>query len=157
MAFTPEEERVLKAIASGLLNANGSGKAGAVGKAEATDEELDGRFGDPAVRKDPKRWAGASYVGAKYSECPSDYLLVLAESLEYFADLDSKKADPKKHKNGTPYWQYNLKDAKLARGWARRNRGRTFDPPTGGVASDDGGSASGADDFGGSPDGEIPF
>ena len=131
--FTAAEWRALKALASGIATASGGTAAGGSGEAAAgdaaPDAELRGRYGNPKVRKDPKFWAGAPYVGANYSQCPSEYLIVLAESLEYFADREQKKPSPKVHKNGTPFWKFDLKDARLARGWARRNQGRHFDPP----------------------------
>lgn len=146
--FTVEEWRILKSLASGIVGArNGGGVApggrtqqfagpGAVWvtglqPAAASDAELRSPYGDPEVRRDPKHWAGPSYVGAKYSACPSDYLLVLADSQEYFARKDSEKPEKeqKKHHNGTPFWKYNLQDAGRARGWARRNQGIAKPPP----------------------------
>lgn len=140
-AFTAPEWRALKALASGLASAAGGASngasAGGQGPAVATDAELRDRYGDPSVRRDSRRWAGASYVGANYSRCPSDYLLVLAESLEYFADKDQKKPEPKCHANGTPFWKFDLKNAALARGWARRNEGKQFAPPVPAASTDD--------------------
>lgn len=135
-----EEWRVLKSLAGGVVRAmRGNGGDSGDGPAVAEDRDLDSRFGDPMVRKDPKRWAGDSYVNAHYSQCPTDYLLVMAEGLEYFASRDKAKpeAEQPKHKNGTPFWQYNLKDAARARGWARRNQGKTFDPPSSRVDTSD--------------------
>ncbi len=81
----------------------------------ATDAELDGRYGDPKVFGDPKRWieqGGESFKGRAFSECPPDYLDALAEMSDYFA---GRETDEKKK-------GYKLKDAKFARGWARRLR-----------------------------------
>ncbi len=129
--FTTPEWRALKAIAKGVVDAmNGAdGSDSATGPAVAPDSELDSRFGDPTIRRDPKYWAGASYVGARYSECPSEYLIIVAESLEYFVEQDKAKANPRKNDKGVPYWQYNMKDAARARGWARRNHGKSKPPP----------------------------
>jgi hypothetical protein len=131
--LTDEEKRVLKALASSLVRSLGRGGSEGAGSSRpvADDAELDSRFGDPSIRKDPKRWAGASYVGCRYSQCPTDYLLCLAESNEFFADKDKAKPDPPKHQNGKPWWEYNLKDAARARGWAVRNRGKAMPPPGG--------------------------
>jgi hypothetical protein len=143
--LTDEERRVLKALASSLVRSLGRGGSASAGSSRpvADDAELDSRFGDPSIRRDAKRWAGASYVGARYSQCPTDYLLCLAESLEYFADKDKAKPDPPKHQNGKPWWEYNLKDAARARGWAERNRGKAMPPPGG----DGSGAEPGGDDF----------
>jgi hypothetical protein len=133
--FTGDEWRVLKAIASAIVAARGGRSAsssnGASGAEAASDADLLSPYGDPSIRRDPKRWAGPSYVGAKYSECPTDYLVMLADSFEYGAGKDSQKpeAEQKKHRNGTPFWKYNLQDAKRARGWARRNLGIAKPPP----------------------------
>jgi hypothetical protein len=129
--FSAEEIRVLKALVAFVQGAargtaptapatSGNGSA----KPAASDDDLNGRYGDPSVRKDPKRWAGASCVGLNYSACPSDYLLLLAEYLEWGADKDAAKPEPPKHANGTLYFEYARKDARLARGWARRNEGK---------------------------------
>lgn len=137
--FTAEEIRILKVLAGGILAGLGTGTtASASTVSAASDADLDSQYGDPTVRKDPKRWAGASYVGAKYSECPSDYLLVLAESFEYFAAKDQQNPDCRKHRNGTPFWKYNLIDAGRAKGWARRNKGLVKPPPAQVVEDDDG-------------------
>jgi hypothetical protein len=90
----------------------------------ADDADLDGEWGAPAVRKDPKRWTGASYVGKKYSECPSDYLLQLAGLLDWQAGKDEEKGDT----DSLKYAGYKRRDAARARGWAKRNAGKTFAP-----------------------------
>ncbi len=75
--------------------------------------DLDGPHGDPVIKaKDPRDWAGGSMRGRTFSECPPEYLDLLAERLDYFA---SKEEDAKKQK-------YNLLDAQRARGWAARLR-----------------------------------
>lgn len=143
LALTQEEIRALKWFVKllrgvtalikggGAGNANGAA-AGAPGQPQppAPASELDSRFGNPTVRKDPKRWAGPSYIGARYSECPTDYLIETAESYEYFAAKDAQKPDARKHeKSGKFWWELNLKDAARARGWAARNRGKSLPPP----------------------------
>jgi hypothetical protein len=138
--FTSDEIRILKSLASGMLKAMGRGAPASNGAAmagAADDSELDGKYGSPKVRKDPKRWAGASYVGAEYSRCPSDYLQELAGYLDWCANKDAMRPDPKRHRNGTPYYEYDRKNAALARGWAARNAGKTFDPPAQAEAVDD--------------------
>lgn len=137
----------------------GGASTGGSSKPEADDAELDGRFSDRSVRKDPKRWAGASFKGASYSQCPSEYLLVLADYLEWGADMDARKSEPPKHNNGTPYFEYARKDARLARGWARRNHGKKFNPPAPPPSddfSDDSGGGETAPSYEGDET-EIPF
>lgn len=137
------EWRALKALASGVVrlgadNGNGApaggGNSGA--PAVASDRELMGQYGDPTVRRDPRRWLGASYVSANYSQCPTDYLLVLAEQLEWSAEKDQEKGEAAgKNNRGEFWWKWNLKDAAKARGWAARNAGKVMPPPQ---SSDDG-------------------
>lgn len=94
-------------------------------EAVATDADLDGQYGDPDVRFDPKNWSGQSYKGRKFSECPSPFLDQLAEVFEYFA---SKETDEKKI-------HYKKLDAARARGWSIRNRNK---PATAPEPEDDG-------------------
>jgi hypothetical protein len=82
----------------------------------ATDADLDSQWGDPSVRKDPKRWTGESYEGKRYSECPPAYLLALADLLLWQAGKDEASGDATKMK----YVGYKRKDAARAIGWAKR-------------------------------------
>lgn len=93
--------------------------------AVADDRDLDSQYGDPEVRFDPKRWDGPSYVGKRYSECPSDYLDTLAGFLDWSAGKDESSGDEKKVKNAS----YRRRDAARARGWSRRNAGQRAEPP----------------------------
>lgn len=77
------------------------------------DRLLDGPYGDPVIKaKDPRDWTGEPMTGKRFSECPPDYLDLLAERYDFFA---SKEEDEKKR-------GYNVTDAKRARGWAARLR-----------------------------------
>ncbi len=74
---------------------------------------LDDQWGDPVIKaKDPRDWAGETMQGRKFSECPAEYLDLLADRYDYFAERedDQKKAG------------YNRLDAARARGWAARIR-----------------------------------
>lgn len=85
--------------------------------APASDAELDGERGDPIVKWDPKYgWDGPSYAGSRFSECPADYLEVVAQARESSAakKTDSQKAD------------WDRQEAACARGWARRNRAKAL-------------------------------
>lgn len=75
--------------------------------------DLDGKYGNPVIRaKDPRDWQGESMKGRRLSECPPEYLDLVAERCDYFA---SKESDQKKQ-------GYALLDAQRARGWAARLR-----------------------------------
>ena len=75
--------------------------------------DLDNAHGDPVVRqKSPKDWTGADMTGKRFSECPAEYLDLVAARLDYFA---GRETDEKKRR-------YNELDAARARGWAGRIR-----------------------------------
>lgn len=80
----------------------------------ATDRDLDGTHGDPAVKFAPRDYRGPDMKGRQYSRCTPEFLDILAESLAYSA------ANPKEGKE--KFAKYNAIDAKRARSWARRLR-----------------------------------
>lgn len=90
--------------------------AGAV----ATDADLDGKYGDPVVRLDPKRWTesgGESCVGLAYSACPAAFLDELAAFLEWSSARPRAGLTPE---DAAKYARYDATDAARARGWAAR-------------------------------------
>lgn len=87
----------------------------------APDSDLDGQWGNPVVKaKDPKDWTGESQLGKPFSECPPDYLDLVASRLDYFAD--KAEAEGAVTSAGKPVAPYNRRDASRARGWAKRLR-----------------------------------
>lgn len=79
----------------------------------ASDADLDSKYGNPEVKaKSPRDWMGDSQHGKRFSECPPDYLIMVADRLDYFA---GNEEDPKKAR-------YNRLDASRARGWEQRLR-----------------------------------
>lgn len=86
----------------------------------ASDEELDGKYGDPEVKHNPRAWDGDDCVGRQMSQCPPDFLDLFAEYKDWSADKDD--AEGSTDKKGRPTSYYGRKDARLARGWARRLR-----------------------------------
>lgn len=117
----------------------GNGKTGGGLVAPASD--LDSQYGNPVVRKDPKRWSGASYAGCHFSECPPEYLESLADFKDWQADRDEEKGT----EDGIKYARYGRKDAARARGWAERLRNGWT--PMGHVPTGDAGSAPQDDDI----------
>lgn len=89
--------------------------------AEATDYDLDGQYGDPTIKNDPRRWDGESFAGFHYSETTPEYLDCVAGFKDWQAGKDEESGA--KDAKGRPKAQWARKDAKLARGWARRLRG----------------------------------
>jgi len=90
----------------------------------ASDADLDGKYGDPAIRaKDPRDWTGDSMLGRPYSDCPPEYLEMVADRLDYFNSLLGDSADDQKKR------KYQSLDAARARGWAQRKRNGWQPPP----------------------------
>lgn len=82
--------------------------------------DIDGKFGDPDIRKDPsaKYWSGESFQGRKMSQCTPEYLEAFAKYKEACAHMNEREGDPAKAK----YVGYDRRDAKRARAWAERLR-----------------------------------
>jgi hypothetical protein len=90
--------------------------------------DLDGKYGDPVVKaKDPRDWAGPSMIGRKFSECPAEYLELLADRYVYFAEKNDENDE--KTDKGVPKSKYALADAARCRGWAARIRSGAHVPP----------------------------
>jgi hypothetical protein len=93
----------------------------ALPKPVASDADLDGQYGNPNVtQKDPTDWKGPSMNGRRLSECPAEYLDLLASRHDYFA----RKADEegKVTESGKPVAPFERRSAARARGWAKRVR-----------------------------------
>jgi len=85
----------------------------------ASDADLDSKFGDPEVRaKSPRDWTGPPMQGKHFSECPAEYLDLVADRLDYFAGQNEAERDAESMKKA----RYNRLDASRARGWATRIR-----------------------------------
>lgn len=100
----------------------------------APDHVLDGQYGDPLVKKkDPKDWTGGSMKGKKFSECPAEYLEMVADREDYFLEtnqaslLDAQEKDEQDALKKSI--KYNALDASRARGWAARKRAGWQPPP----------------------------
>ncbi len=87
----------------------------------ASDQDLDSQYGDPIIKmKDPRDWTGPSMIGLTFSQCPAEYLDLVADRLDYFASKAEEEG--KTTSAGKPVAPYNRKDAARARGWALRVR-----------------------------------
>lgn len=114
----------------------------------ATDRELDSQWGDPQVKLVPKTWtAGGVVKGQKFSTCPADFLDVLAETMDYFAEKNDAKGA--KDSKDRPLSYYDRKNARFARGWAKRLRSGWAPPdaPNFGGASANGSANGSANPF----------
>lgn len=84
------------------------------------DSELDGKYGDPQVKFNPRDWHGEDQKGRTFSACPPEFLELLASSYDYFAKMNDEKGE--KDSKGGPKSKWDRKSALLARGWAARLR-----------------------------------
>jgi hypothetical protein len=126
-------DATLKAIAQAILDYDN--QIAAKHAPASTDALCNGPYGDPIIKaKSPRDWNGPDMIGRHFSECPADYLELLAARYDYFA---SKEEDSKKQK-------YNLLDAQRCRAWAVRIRGGYVAPAQ---ASNSGFVDDGSGDF----------
>lgn len=89
-----------------------------------------GPHGDPIIKaKDPRDWSGDPMTGKHFSECPPEYLDLLAERYDYFATKDDQT--PEKIR-------YAKLDAARARGWAAKLRAGYVPPVTAPAVSEAG-------------------
>lgn len=102
----------------------------------ASAADLDGKYGDPEVKaKSPRNWTGETQQGKHFSQCPAEYLDLVASRLDYFAEMNAGSEDEQDRKKA----RYNRLDASRARGWAQRKRaGWTAPVEAGGFPSDNG-------------------
>lgn len=142
------------AMSAGLAASAGAlgvklGASSGTGGAIASDEELDGRYGDPVIRKDPARWRGESFVGCTLSQTTPDYLDAFASFKEWTASKNDEVEAKKK------YAAYDRRDAARARGWAARLRAGWKPPQMNGAA----GKAARDEDYddAGGYGEEVPF
>ena len=172
-AYNAEILRELKQIRSDVaeikarvLSGGGSSAGGSFGNDEgevASDRELDSQYGNNPIKKDPsgKYWSGESYVSCRFSEVPPEYLDAFAkwkDASAYMKNKDAndlgKSADDRE--KAKKYAGYDKKDARLARGWAKRLRegwnGASASAPRAGGGN---GGAMPDDQF--ANDDDIPF
>ena len=106
-------------LGCGRQQASKQGQATSQRGGIATDRDLNGKYGDPEVRFDPRDWQGDTMKGYKFSQCPVAFLDLMAEALDDFAD---RETDPKKQ-------SYKRADAARARGWSKRAGGQQAEQP----------------------------
>lgn len=114
-----KQTALLERIAVELLRGNQSGSLAA----PVNDAAALGPHGDPIIKaKDPRDWSGDPMTGKHFSECPPEYLDLLAERYDYFATKDDQT--PEKIR-------YAKLDASRARAWAAKLRAGyvPFTPP----------------------------
>ncbi len=116
-ARVQELERFVGQLRSVFSGSGGGGVSAQT--APATDHELDGQYGDPDVAFLPRAYtAGGVVKKQKYSRCPPAFLEILAEAYDQFAERSDREGN--KDSKGKPKSGWDRKNARLARGWARR-------------------------------------
>lgn len=88
------------------------------GKTVADDRDLDSQWGNPIVKFSPRDWSGQSFKGVRMSDCDPTFLLMLADTFDYFADKAEETEE--RTTSGKLVAPYKRKDAARARGWAKR-------------------------------------
>lgn len=124
-------ERMLEKIGKMISELGAQRQVPPPGPTLAPDSDLDGKYGDEVVKKNPPRWTGQDFAGCNMSTTSPEYLDCVAEFYDWKADRDDEKAAtwangtdeekaeaPKKRKYAT----YGRKSAGRARGWAKRLR-----------------------------------
>ncbi len=86
----------------------------------ASEREMSGPYADPEVKWQPRDWSGENCKGRLFSQCPPDFLEMLAESLDYFAGKSEEANEMTK--TGKPVGPYKRLDARRARTYAKRIR-----------------------------------
>jgi hypothetical protein len=86
----------------------------------ASDRDLDGKFGNPELKFNPRDWMGVKFKGRRFSECPPELLDMIASTFDWFADQADQKGE--QTNKGEPVSKYKRADAARARGWAKRIR-----------------------------------
>jgi len=162
MATDPRVEtlRLLQSIDASLKALLRQSAGGGGGLEVADDRDLDSQYGDPQVKFNPRDWRGDSCKGLTMSQCPAEFLDLLAGTFEYFAK--QAEANNEETASGKPVALYKRKDAARARGWAKRIRGgwkADAGPEPGPIdpAYNGGFDVSGFEDVTDLPDSEIPF
>jgi hypothetical protein len=116
--------RTLVVIAQKKAEARVTMAASKPGPAVASDSDLDGQYGDPEIKaKDPREWTGEPMQCRRFSECPAEYLEMVADRKDYFVSQNPQATDEDKKKA-----KYDRLDAARARGWAKRIREGTHVP-----------------------------
>ena len=143
----------LLALSTARAHTHGAGAPG--GGAVASDRDLDGQYGNPDIRADPKDWTGPSFKKRPMKECPAEFLDLYAEMKDYFGRKADENGDTTD--KGVPKSKYEFLDAARARGWAARIRsGRHTPPPTAAAPSAGWAGDSAGGGWGAAPDTTSP-
>jgi len=117
-------EQKLDAILTALKSSGGGARSASAntGGGQELDADIDGPRGDPEVRFVPKRWTGADHKGRTFSASEPEFLDMLADAYDWFAQRDDEQNAV--DKNGGPKSKWSRLDAARARAWSARLRGQ---------------------------------
>jgi len=117
--------RTLVVIAQGKAETRAKASLAAPGATVASDADLDSQWGDQEIKaKDPRDWTGEPMSGRRFSECPAEYLDMVADRKDYFVSINAQGTEEEKKKA-----KYDRLDAMRARGWAARIRAGKVSAP----------------------------
>jgi hypothetical protein len=122
-------DRSLKTLVQ-LASARAKAVSAAVPHEVATDRDLDGKWGNPLIRFNPRGWKGPTFKDRKMSQCPPEFLDLLAEAHDWFADKADRTNEMTKSDHPKPKAPFERQAAARARGWAKRLREGKVAPPT---------------------------
>ncbi len=164
LAVALAEIAALKARVDALEGSRGSGPSSGGGAPDGEgealpDHMLDNAWANKKIGKDPKQWKGPTQVNRTYSRAPVEWLEMAARNMDFKASMGRKEIPVRLNAKGKPWHESDTFEAKILRGWARRNASKPAASPTARAApppmADDefgfgANAATGSDD-------EIPF
>jgi hypothetical protein len=114
------------------------------------DHMLSKSWANVRIRKDPKRWDGASCEGMLMSEAPPEWHDCNASFLDWKAAKGREETPVRVNNKGKPWHEADTFNAKLSRAWAKRLRAHPPAPKPPPSEPTNGYGDQGGDD-------EIPF
>lgn len=117
-----------------------------VAPADLPEVDINDKFGDPEIRRDPPRWKGESFVGSRMSECSAEYLRAQSLFMKWKAGKNAAEGKAK-------YAEYDLRDAARALAHAKRKESEAARYGTSGHGASAKHSAPREEE----DDGSIPF
>lgn len=109
MSLTDEQDRMLREVHAALCKPRASSQPSAPPRVTVAKHDPN----DPVVKLLPKHWKGEDLRGRRYSECPPNFLGMLAHMLDAFADKNEEDGDPQKQR----YAKWDRENAETARKW----------------------------------------
>lgn len=133
-------EARVAALESGASSAStGGGSSSSSGREEEAlpDHLLEKPWADKTIARDPKQWKGPTQVNRRYSRAPAEWLLMAARNMEFKAQKGREEVPVRLNNKGKPWHESDTFEAKILRGWARRNADKPAPAPKPSSTSND--------------------